>query len=345
MKKRTCFQKLIDINKILDSDLSHSEKLVLIKMSMYNDCYITDKQLATSLTFSIQSIKRIVASLKEKRVLKVTRTTKENSKMQQRKVTGIDFDNLNNNAVELQKKNQSLISDTLLKNDVSEEQSLTSDTLLSSNTGDEQAQPRQSLHFLEQSLISDTLLNHEKPPTNSVTMPRVKLSEQSLTSETVYNNNNIINSKTISILAHTHTQDNERSDFSMNKSTNTTKKKKRFKKPTVEEIREYCIERGNTIDPGYFYDWYASRGWLLSKGFPMVDWKAAVRTWEYKAKKWKEEEEEKRKKEEEEKRKKEEIARLPTGQAQQKYTQSWYDKDAELRKQAVMAITGGNHDK
>ena len=337
MKKRTCFQKLIDINKILDSDLSHSEKLVLIKMSMYNDCYITDKQLATSLTFSIQSIKRIVASLKEKRVLKVIRTTKENSKMQQRKVTGIDFDNLNNNAVKLQKKNQSLISDTLLKNDVSEEQSLTSDTLLSSNTGDKQAQPRQSLHFSEQSLISDTLLNHEKPPTNSVTMPRVKLSEQSLTSETVYNNNNIINSKTIRYIIDTPTQKNQkRSEFSVNKSTNTTKKKKRFKKPTVEEIRQYCIERGNTIDPEYFYDWYASRGWFLSKGTHMVDWKASVRTWEYKAKKWKEEEEE---------RKKKEIVHLPTGQAQQKYTQSWYDKDAELRKQIVMTATGGNHDK
>lgn len=116
----------------------------------------------------------------------------------------------------------------------------------------------------------------------------------------------------------------------MNKSTNTTKKKKRFKKPTVEEIRQYCIERGNTIDPGYFHAWYAARGWCYGKGFPMVDWKAAVRTWEYKAKK---------RKEEEEKRKGKEIIRLPTGQARQEYKQSWYDKDAEIRRAAVMAAT------
>lgn len=69
----------------------------------------------------------------------------------------------------------------------------------------------------------------------------------------------------------------------------------------------------------------------------MVDWKAAVRTWEYRAKKWKEEEEKRKK--EEEKRKKKEIVRLPTGQARREYTQSWYDKDAEIRRAAVMAAT------
>ena len=337
MKTRTCFQKLIDINKILESDLSNSEKLVLIKMSMYNDCYITNKQLSTSLKIPISSIERAIASLKKKKIMEVTRTTKANSKMQQRKVAEIDFDGLNNNTAELQEKNQTLISDGLIKDDVSEEQTLTSGGLISSITGDEQAQPRQPLHFSEQTLTSGGLINHEKPPTNSVTMPRVKLLEQTLTSGGVYNNN-IINNKTIRYIIDTPTQKiQKRSEFSVNKSTNTTKKKKRFKKPTVEEIRQYCIERGNTIDPEYFYDWYASRDWFLSKGTHMVDWKASVRTWEYKAKKWKEEEEEKRKKKE--------IARLPTGQAQQKYTQSWYDKDAELRKQAVMAATGDNHDK
>ncbi len=60
----------------------------------------------------------------------------------------------------------------------------------------------------------------------------------------------------------------------------TTKKpKKRFIKPTVEEIRAYCEERQNGIDPEYFYDHYEANGWMAGKNH-MKDWKASVRTWE-----------------------------------------------------------------
>lgn len=54
---------------------------------------------------------------------------------------------------------------------------------------------------------------------------------------------------------------------------------KRFVKPTVEDIRSYCAERGNEVDAQRFYDFYESKGWLIGKN-PMKDWKAAVRTWE-----------------------------------------------------------------
>ena len=57
------------------------------------------------------------------------------------------------------------------------------------------------------------------------------------------------------------------------------KKSKRFVKPTVDEVRAYCEERQNGIDPEYFVDYYEARGWIASKT-PMKDWKAAVRTWE-----------------------------------------------------------------
>lgn len=56
-------------------------------------------------------------------------------------------------------------------------------------------------------------------------------------------------------------------------------KTKRFVKPTVDEIREYCEERGNTIDPEQFFDFYESKGWVVGKS-PMKDWKSCVRTWE-----------------------------------------------------------------
>ena len=56
-------------------------------------------------------------------------------------------------------------------------------------------------------------------------------------------------------------------------------KRKVFVKPTVEEIAEYCRERGNNIDPQEFFDHYESNGWIVGRS-PMKDWKAAVRTWE-----------------------------------------------------------------
>ena len=53
----------------------------------------------------------------------------------------------------------------------------------------------------------------------------------------------------------------------------------RFSPPTVEEVRAYCIERVNNVDPDRFVDYYSSNGWMVGKS-KMKDWKAAVRTWE-----------------------------------------------------------------
>jgi hypothetical protein len=55
--------------------------------------------------------------------------------------------------------------------------------------------------------------------------------------------------------------------------------RKVFSPPTVEEVREYCAERGNFVDPETFVDFYESKGWVVGKT-KMKDWKAAVRTWE-----------------------------------------------------------------
>lgn len=58
---------------------------------------------------------------------------------------------------------------------------------------------------------------------------------------------------------------------------------KRFIPPTVDEVREYCQERGNSVDPQRFVDYYSSNGWMVGKT-KMKDWKAAVRTWEQREK-------------------------------------------------------------
>lgn len=54
----------------------------------------------------------------------------------------------------------------------------------------------------------------------------------------------------------------------------------RFVPPTVEEVKAYCSERKNTVDAERFFDFYSANGWKQGRGKPIVDWKAAVRTWE-----------------------------------------------------------------
>lgn len=56
-------------------------------------------------------------------------------------------------------------------------------------------------------------------------------------------------------------------------------KTKRFVKPALDDVRAYCMERQNSVDPEIFIDFYESNGWKVGKN-PMKDWKAAVRTWE-----------------------------------------------------------------
>lgn len=65
----------------------------------------------------------------------------------------------------------------------------------------------------------------------------------------------------------------------VNEKENIKRKNEPFKKPTVEEIKAYCIERNNGIDSEHFYDHYESNGWKVGKN-PMKDWKATVRNWE-----------------------------------------------------------------
>lgn len=62
-------------------------------------------------------------------------------------------------------------------------------------------------------------------------------------------------------------------------STSSSIKRKIFIIPSVEEIRAYCIERKNQINPQTFIDHYTGNGWKVGSN-PMKDWKAVVRTWE-----------------------------------------------------------------
>jgi len=61
-------------------------------------------------------------------------------------------------------------------------------------------------------------------------------------------------------------------------------KKASFKKPTLDEVKNYCILRKNNIEAEAFIDFYESKGWQIGKEI-MKSWKACVRTWESREKK------------------------------------------------------------
>ena len=56
-------------------------------------------------------------------------------------------------------------------------------------------------------------------------------------------------------------------------------KKALFKKPTLDQVKNYCILRKNNIDAEAFIAFYESKGWMIGKN-KMKDWKQAVITWE-----------------------------------------------------------------
>jgi hypothetical protein len=56
-------------------------------------------------------------------------------------------------------------------------------------------------------------------------------------------------------------------------------KNKKFTKPTIQEIKDYCLERKNNVDVNKFFNYYEANGWKVGKN-AMKDWQACVRTWE-----------------------------------------------------------------
>lgn len=72
----------------------------------------------------------------------------------------------------------------------------------------------------------------------------------------------------------------EESDNPVGSADAPPKASKKFVKPGIEEVRDYCESRGNGIDAEYWMDYYESNGWMVGKDH-MKDWKATVRRWEH----------------------------------------------------------------
>lgn len=73
-------------------------------------------------------------------------------------------------------------------------------------------------------------------------------------------------------------------NVNVNENVNVNKKenikRKKFIKPTLDEVKEYCLERNNGVNYQTFYDYYETSDWVDAKGNKVKNWKQKVITWE-----------------------------------------------------------------
>lgn len=56
--------------------------------------------------------------------------------------------------------------------------------------------------------------------------------------------------------------------------------KESLKKPTLEEVQEYCRERNNNVNAKQFFDYYEVNDWVDNKENKVKNWKQKLITWE-----------------------------------------------------------------
>lgn len=105
----------------------------------------------------------------------------------------------------------------------------------------------------------------DNQPTNQPTNNQQITNNQPTNNQQITTNKNDKNVK----------NENNEKNINADKSAKHTK----FIPPTLEEVKTYCQERKNTVDPQRFIDFYSAKGWMVGKN-KMKDWRASVRTWE-----------------------------------------------------------------
>lgn len=53
-----------------------------------------------------------------------------------------------------------------------------------------------------------------------------------------------------------------------------------FTPPSLQDVEDYCRERGNRVDAKKFYDYFTEGNWTDAKGQKVKNWKQKVLTWE-----------------------------------------------------------------
>jgi hypothetical protein len=82
-----------------------------------------------------------------------------------------------------------------------------------------------------------------------------------------------------------HRREINRANRSGKKTEAKEKPAPRMEKPTLEEIKDYCREKGYNINAEGFYSYYESNGWKIGGRTAMKNWKAAVQSWAAREKK------------------------------------------------------------
>ena len=72
-------------------------------------------------------------------------------------------------------------------------------------------------------------------------------------------------------------EDTNKNDKNEKNVKNNTKRT--FVPPSLEEVKSYCEERHNRVDPEAFIAFYNSNGWRVGRN-KMKSWKSAIITWE-----------------------------------------------------------------
>lgn len=85
-------------------------------------------------------------------------------------------------------------------------------------------------------------------------------------------------------------------------------KTKRFIRPSLEEIEDYCKERNNDVDAKKFYEYYEVNDWKDRDGNQVKNWKQKVITWEGRGV--------------------HQVTKIET-------TPDWFDKDLEINKASI----------
>lgn len=78
-------------------------------------------------------------------------------------------------------------------------------------------------------------------------------------------------------------QDIENQDINkiLNNKILNNKKEIYKEKPTLDEIKDYCLNvRHNNVDYKKFYDYFTEGNWIDSKGNKVKNWKQKIITWE-----------------------------------------------------------------
>jgi len=94
----------------------------------------------------------------------------------------------------------------------------------------------------------------------------------------LYQTNDKVDDKEMTSNTASKPTSNTATDKEIKNKRNNNNNIRTFVKPTVEEVKAYCDDKGYNVDPNKFVDFYESKGWMIGKNH-MKDWKAAVRTW------------------------------------------------------------------